>query len=237
MPGQNYTISPLSLINPDDIESITVLKDATATTIYGADGANGVILITTKKGRAGRTNVNVNVQYGIAKLDMSTAPKMLTSEQYLALAHEAWTNSGQREDLFPFQDNELNSYSTTETDWYDEFYQTGNTFQGNVSMNGGSDRSNYYLSGSYYENSPIIKGTKQQRFTLRSNTDFRIGKYVKAGANLSASYNINDLFNLGREVYNNLPILSPYNEDGSFRLYNREVVADDQGNPDRKSVV
>ena len=231
MPGQNYTISPLSLINPDDIESITVLKDATATTIYGADGANGVILITTKKGRAGRTNVNVNVQYGIAKLDMSTAPKMLTSEQYLALAHEAWTNSGQREDLFPFQDNELNSYSTTETDWYDEFYQTGNTFQGNVSMNGGSDRSNYYLSGSYYENSPIIKGTKQQRFTLRSNTDFRIGKYVKAGANLSASYNINDLFNLGREVYNNLPILSPYNEDGSFRLYNREVVADDQGNP------
>ena len=75
MPGQNYTVSPLSFLNPDDIESITVLKDATATSIYGADGGNGVVLVTTKKGREGKTNVSVNVEYGIANIDRSTAPE------------------------------------------------------------------------------------------------------------------------------------------------------------------
>ena len=128
MPGQNYTISPLSLLNPDDIESITVLKDAVSTAIYGADGANGVILVTLKKGRQGRTNVNASVRYGITNMDMSTAPKMLNAQQYMEQAREAWVNAGQDEKLFPFQDNDLNSYSTTDTDWYDLLYQTGSTF-------------------------------------------------------------------------------------------------------------
>ena len=83
IPGQNYSISPLSFLNPDDIESITVLKDATATSIYGADGGNGVILVTTKKGREGKTSVSVNVEYGIANIDRSTAPKVLNAQQFI----------------------------------------------------------------------------------------------------------------------------------------------------------
>ena len=108
MPGQNYTISPLSFLNPDDIESITVLKDATATSIYGADGANGVILVTTKKGREGKTNVTVNVEYGIAKIDRSTAPKVLNAQQFMELARESYANAGLDPRAFPYQDNELN---------------------------------------------------------------------------------------------------------------------------------
>ena len=231
MPGQNYTVSPLSYLNPDDIESITVLKDATATSIYGADGGNGVILVTTKKGREGKTNVTVNVEYGIANIDRSTAPKTLNAQQFLELAHEAYANAGLDERVFPYQDNELNLYSTTDTDWLDVYYGTGNTFQGSVGVNGGSDKAKYYLSGSYYENKATIKGNKQQRYSMRTNLNFQIHKKVELSTILAASYNTNDLFNMGRDFYENLPIYSPYYPDGTLRLYNQFVDGiDDDGN-------
>lgn len=232
MPGQSYTISPLSFFNPDDIESVTVLKDATATTIYGADGANGVILITTKHGRRGKLNIRANVQYGIAKIDRSTAPKVLNAAQYMELAREAYANAGLNASRFPFQDNELNSYSTTDTDWLDVFYGTGNTLQANLSANGGGDRADYYLSASYYENKATVKGNQQRRFSLRSNTAFQLHRKVRFTVDLSASYNTNDLFNMGRDYYENLPIYSPYDPDGSLRLFNRTVTGTDaSGNP------
>ena len=232
MPGQNYTVSPLSFLNPDDIESITVLKDATATSIYGADGGNGVVLVTTKKGREGKTNVSVNVEYGIANSDRSTAPKVLNAQQFLELAREAYANAGLDPRAFPYQDNALNQYSTTDTDWLDVYYDTGSTFQGNVAVNGGADKAKYYLSGAYYQNQSTIKGNKQQRFSMRSNLDFQLHKKVKLNTILSASYNTNDLFNMGRDFYENLPIFSPYNPDGTLRLYNRMVSGlDADGNP------
>ena len=232
MPGQNYTVSPLSFLNPDDIESITVLKDATATSIYGADGGNGVVLVTTKKGREGKTNVSVNVEYGIANIDRSTAPKVLNAQQFLELAREAYANAGLDPRAFPYQDNELNQYSTTDTDWLDVYYDTGSTFQGNVAVNGGADKAKYDLSGAYYQNQSTIKGNKQQRFSMRSNLDFQLHKKVKLNTILSASYNTNDLFNMGRDFYENLPIFSPYNPDGTLRLYNRMVSGlDADGNP------
>ena len=232
MPGQNYSISPLSFLNPDDIESVTVLKDATATSIYGADGGNGVILVTTKKGREGKVSVAVNVEYGIANIDRSTAPKVLNAEQFMELARESYANAGLDPRAFPYQDNELNPYSTTDTDWLDVYYDTGTTFQGNVGVNGGSEKAKYYLSGSYYQNQSTIKGNKQQRFSLRTNMDFHLHKRVTLTSILSASYNTNDLFNMGRDFYENLPIYSPYNPDGTLRLYNQFVDGvDADGNP------
>ena len=232
MPGQNYTVSPLSFLNPDDIESITVLKDATATSIYGADGGNGVVLVTTKKGREGKTNVSVNVEYGIANIDRSTAPKVLNAQQFLELAREAYANAGLDPRAFPYQDNALNQFSTTDTDWLDVYYDTGSSFQGNVAVNGGADKAKYYLSGAYYQNQSTIKGNKQQRFSMRSNLDFQLHKKVKLNTILSASYNTNDLFNMGRDFYENLPIFTPYNPDGTLRLYNRMVSGlDADGNP------
>ncbi|MBR1394320.1 MAG: TonB-dependent receptor [Prevotella sp.] len=232
MPGQNYSISPLSFLNPDDIESVTVLKDATATSIYGADGGNGVVLVTTKKGREGKTNVSVGVEYGVAHIDRSTAPKVLNAQQFLELARESYANAGLDPRAFPYQDNELNQFSTTDTDWLDIYYDTGTTFQGNVAVNGGSDKTKYYLSGAYYQNQSTIKGNKQQRFSLRTNLDFQLHKKVKLSTILSASYNTNDLFNMGRDFYENLPIFSPYNPDGTLRLYNRMVSGvDADGNP------
>lgn len=221
MPGISYTISPLSFINPEDIESITVLKDATQTSIYGADGANGVILVTTKHGKKGKMNIRMNAQYGIAHIDESTAPKVLNASQYLELAHAAYINAGRNPSAFPFLDNELNTYSQTNTNWRDVFYGTGNTFQTDLSINGGSDRTDYYLSGSYYENKATVKGNQQQRFSVRTNFSYQLMKDLKTTFNLSLSYNKNTLFNPGRDYYELLPIFSPYYPDSTMRLYNK----------------
>lgn len=223
MPGTSYTVSPLSFINPDDIASITVLKDATATSIYGADGANGVILVTTKRGRPGKMRVSVNTQYGIAHIDESTAPKVMNAQQWLTAAQAAYANAGLDMRTFPYQDNELNQYSTTDTDWRDVFYGTGTTFLTNVAVNGGSQKADYYVSGQYYQNDKTIKGNTQQRMSLASNVNLKLHKRLKLGIDLSASYNNNDLFALGREYYELLPIFSPYNADGTYRLYNMVV--------------
>lgn len=229
IPGLSSTISPLSFINPDDIESFTVLKDATATSIYGADGANGVILITTKKGREGKTRLHVLTQYGIAQIDKSTKYKMLNAKQYLGLAKEAYQNAGNDMRYFPFTDNESNAYTSTDTDWSDVFYGTGNTWQTNLSLEGGTEASKYYISGAYFENSATIKGNKQQRMSVRTNIDMNLNRKLKAVFNLNASYNINDLFNPGTDYYEFLPIVGPYNADGTFRLYNTTIEGKNAG--------
>ena len=232
IPGTSYTVSPLSFINPEDVASITVLKDATATSIYGADGANGVILVTTKKGKEGKVNIRVNAQYGIAAIDASTAPKVMNAAQWMTLAKKSWQNAGLDMRAFPYQDNDLNRYSTTDTNWRDVFYGTGSTALANVSLSGGSKKTDYYLSGQFYQNRGTVKGNTQQRVSLRSNLGFQLHKRVKLTVDLSASYNNNDLFSLGREYYELLPIYSPYNEDGTLRLYNKVVNGlDAEGNP------
>jgi len=219
IPGMSYTISPLSFLDPVDIESITVLKDASATSIYGADGANGVILVTTRRGVEGPTRVDVNLRYGVARIDRSTAPKVLNGQQYLALAKEAYQNAGLDMRYFPFTDNEMNQYSTTDTDWMDVFYDMGQTLQANVTANGGGKSGRYYASAAYYQNSSTVKGNETQRFSLRSNNEVLFGKRVTATLGLQASYNVNDLFILGRDYYEYLPILTPYNADGTPRQY------------------
>jgi len=223
MPGMNTSVSPLSFLNPDDIESMTVLKDATATSLFGANGANGVILVTTKKGAIGKTRINLSLQYGVAQIDKSTAPKVLNASQYMELAKESFVNAGNDLRYFPYTDNELNSYSTTNTDWMDQFYDLGNTLNAGLTFSGGTNTSKYYVSGSYFENNATIKGNKQQRFSLYSNTEFKFGSKLTASFQLSSSYNVNDIFNPGTDYYDFLPIVNPYNADGTFRLYNRTI--------------
>lgn len=229
IPGMSYTISPLSFIDPADIASITVLKDASATSIYGADGANGVILVTTRQGKEGATRLDVNLRYGVAHIDRSTAPKVLNGPQYLELAKEAYKNAGLDMRYFPFTDNDMNQYSQTNTDWRDVFYDMGHTFQANLTASGGSQQNKYYLSAAYYDNQSTVKGNNTQRFSVRSNVELRFAKRFTASLALQASYNTNDLFVLGRDYYEYLPILSPYNADGTPTQYYKVI---DGANPD-----
>ncbi|WP_345232529.1 SusC/RagA family TonB-linked outer membrane protein [Olivibacter ginsenosidimutans] len=234
IPGMSTSISPLSYLNPDDIESITVLKDATMASLYGADGANGVILITTKKGRKGDPKLGVSVRYGLAKINEGTRFKVLDADQYLALAKEAYLNVPGNNDLtyFPYQDLPNNPYSTTSTQWDDVYYGTGTYLQNNLNVSGGTDKVDYYISGEYFKNQSTIKGNDQQRFSLRANLDMSLAKKLKMTLTMGASYNVNQLFNPGNDYYELLPIMSPYNTDGSYRLWYDivEKTQDEDGN-------
>ena len=219
--GTSYTVAPLSFLNPNDIESITVLKDASTTALYGADGANGVILITTKSGQAGKTSVNASVKYGIAFANESTRFKVLNASQYMQYAQEAWTNAGYPISAFPYQDNEYNSYSTTDTKWHDLYLDVGQTLQVDVSASGGNDRMKNYISGGYYTEDMILKGNRQQRISLRANSSYKLTRTFEASLSLSGTYNINNIFPSTRNYYMMLPIFSPYENDGhTYRLYN-----------------
>lgn len=234
VPGMSMTISPLSYYNAEDIESITVLKDAASTSIYGADGANGVILVTTKKGASGnqKPSLTISSRFGVSKINESTRFKVLNAQQYLMLAEEAYRNTGRNMALFPFQDNTMNAYSTTDTDWSNVYYDLGNTRQTSLTLRGSNEHANYYLSGSYYGGNLTVKGNQNDRFSLRSNTDFKLTEYIEFGLKLSSSYNVNTLFNPGDDYYKLLPIYSPYNADGSMRLYNTYIDgADALGQP------
>ena len=220
--GTQYTVSPLSFINPDDIESMTVLKDAATTALYGADGANGVILVTTKQGRSQKTRINTSLRYGISTLDNSTRIKYMNAEQWRGYAMEAWVNSGEKAENFPYKDNDYNKYSTTDTDWFDVYNGVGQTMQVNVAASGGSKNMNSYVSGSYYKQNSTTIGDAQERISLRSKTDYKIGNTVRLNINLSGVYNNNDLFS-ANSLYtlSTLPIFEPYELDGvTPRLYN-----------------
>lgn len=232
--GMSYSVSPLSFLNPDDIASFTVLKDASGVSLYGADGANGVILVTTKSGQFGKGNpqVNASLRYGVSAIDQSTRFKVLNASQYLSYAKEAWVNGGNKAGLFPYQDNDLNTYSATDTDWAKEFFDIGGNALVNVSVNSGSEKTSNYFSASYYREDATVKGNSQQRFSARLNNTYKFGNKILFKPMLSASYNVNDLFSPSHEYYETLPIYSLYDNDGyTFRLYNRYVSgADSNGN-------
>lgn len=230
--GMSTSISPLSYMNADDIESITILKDATETSIYGADGANGVILVTTKGGTAGKTKVGLSLRTGVAQINQSARFKVLNGSDYLMLARESYLNSGRDLSTFPFQDNDMNRYSTTDTDWSEVFYDTGTQTNAFLSLSGGRDDLKYYISGGYYNGRSTVIGNNQERYSLRGNLKMKMTPKLDFSLIYAASYNINNVFVPGNDYYEYLPIYSPRNEDGSFRLYNKTLAGlDASGNP------
>ena len=236
MPGASYSISPLSYLNPNDIESVTVLKDASSTSIYGANGANGVIIVKTKSGmKLNNLTVNTNIRYGISNIDQSTRYKVMNASQYLSYAKEAWVNGGQDINSFPFQNNDLNNYTGTDVDWGNLYFGQGQNYEVGVSLSSSSEKNTNRLSLSYYNEQGTIQSNKQQRFSARYNTDYKFGSRLTFGTILSASYNHNNLFAVSNEYYEVLPIFTPYMPDGyTNRLYNRiveSVTYDSDGNP------
>ncbi len=154
--GAQYGISPFNALNPADIESIEVLKDADATAIYGSRGANGVILITTKKGKAGKTLVDVNLSQGFGQITRTI--KMLNTPQYLTMRREALANDGLAAD--PNYDYDLTLWDTTRyTDW--QKLLIGNTSaltNAQVSISGGTPNTQFVLGGGYTRQTTVFPG-------------------------------------------------------------------------------
>jgi len=209
-------VGSLADINPNDIKSIEVLKDASATAIYGSRGANGVILVTTDKGsRNGKARVKysgyVGAQTVFAKYPMMNGPEFAK----LRAARGQYTNG-------PDESDDVN------TDWQDLFYKTGMVTDQNVSLSGGSELSSYNFGLGYYQNQGVVPTQQYTRYSLRGSLDQQIGKLFRFGFTSYNNYNLTEGNQVG--LYNILsmsPLASPYNEDGSLKRIIR-MASDDQ---------
>jgi len=198
-------INALSDINPNDIESITVLKDASAAAIYGARATNGVILITTKRGREQKTQLNFNATYGVQ--DLENRLEMLNAQQW----HELKGTSPDDPD------------NVTDTDWLDHVLRTAPIANYELSANGGSENTQFFISGSYYTQEGIVLGTSYERLNSRVNIDHKVNENFDMGASFGVSYSLNNRVegdqSLNAPLANaiaNPPIYPVYDEDGNY---------------------
>lgn len=250
--GADYA-SPISNINPEDIESMNVLKDATATAIYGARAANGVIVITTKRGATGAPKVSLTAKKGIttaASLDDDYC--MVNTEEYLDIWTRGLLNAGWS-DTYEGAGEWLNLYlgawygweegDTTDTDWLDEILRTGQVDEYNINVSGGTDKIKYYVSGGYFRNEGIVIATELERYSLRSNVDYD-GKVVDFGLSSAVAHSMtlsvptqSQYVNPIVAAYDLRPIEAVYNEDGSWNedaYYNAVMVAEEDENYKRQ---
>lgn len=171
-------LSDISGIDPNDIESMEVLKDAASAAIYGAEAGNGVILITTKKGRPGQTKISYDFQF--ASQSIARVPKLMNAQEYIAYMTEAAPGGTS---LIPVSSIEANWDGVTDTDWVDAIFENSKMQKHNLSFAGGSDRGSYYLSLTYLNNNGIIVGDndKYNRMTATINADYKIKPWLKVG--------------------------------------------------------
>ncbi|MDO3695371.1 TonB-dependent receptor [Wenyingzhuangia sp. chi5] len=172
----NISISPLSMINPSDIESIDILKDASATAIYGSRGANGVIIVTTKSGKQGTGKISYDKSYAISNL-----PKMLDA---MNLREYAAHQNALADVYDPTQKRPefaIPSLLGEGTNWQKEIFRTGIMESDQISFSGGKDGINYYLSGGRVQQDGIVIESRFKRYNLRANIDARLNKSIKVG--------------------------------------------------------
>ncbi len=224
--GANF--NPLATINPNDIESIEVLKDAAATAIYGSRGANGVILITTKRAGKGKTRVTYTAQMGFST--PSAKPRLVSRDELLNLMEEAWINDGNtgKPDFSKFGINNMtwDEARNNNTDWYNELTQVGVKHQHDITLSKGWENLSLYSSLSYNKNETFIKGNSYDKISGRINLDYQISKKLKM--QLGTSFTNGD----NRRVYSGwsggyglvmssaLPFYPIRNPDGSYFLFN-----------------
>ncbi len=181
--------SPLADIDPNDIESIDILKDASASAIYGSRASNGVVLVTTKKGRAGRTNVNIGFYTGIS--DPTRLSKFLNAAQFKELFTEAAENEGYVA-AEEFDGNGIDINSTLDEDWSRAAFRQGSVNQLNFNINGGNDKTRFYLSGALNKQTGMIKANDFSRNNIRLNVDHTASDRLTLGASFAISRTINN---------------------------------------------
>ena len=210
-------------INTADIVSMDILKDASATAIYGMRAANGVILITTKKGRPGKMLINYDLTLGIK--EASNLVNMAGANQYANYVNEAGIYYGSGDSVV----TQAQLASGGNTDWYDEILKRGFFQNHNLSISGGSDKINYFLSAGYLTDAGIIRTNDFTRFTLRNNNDYKITKSLKLSTLLS--YSRSDVRNVNLNAFNIAYRAAPYVLAKQGNLYGNTSLANNVGNP------
>lgn len=196
-------IDAMSDLNPNDIESYTILKDASATAIYGSRASNGVILITTKKGSAQSTNVNFNTSYGWQTMPKERIPDLMNAAE--------WNE---------FKGTDVQG---TDTDWMKEILQVAPTSNTELSVSSGNDKTRLFISGNYYSQDGTVKSTSFDRYSGRMNVDHKLRPDLTIGAGVSMTYSVNYRVEGDQTLYGPLPnalsipaIYPVFNADGSY---------------------
>ena len=188
--GKVSTISPLSTLNPSDIVSMEILKDASATAIYGAQGANGVVLITTKRGKAGEAKFNYDgmlaVNRQVKRLDMMNLREY--AEYYQGFVDDGWIVKSQANANYSDP-----SILGKGTNWQDAVFQTAIQHQHQLSAQGGTDNIQYYVSGNFMNQEGTIIGTNFKRYSVRANLDAQLKPWLKLGMSTTFSTTNDDL--------------------------------------------
>jgi len=235
--------NPMASMNPNDIQSIDILKDAASTAIYGSRGSNGVVLITTKQGAVGKAVFSANVSTGIQTLDKKV--DMMNLEEYVAMETQRrnyqWvlnggnvavagrsltdpnsvrTNNGYK---IPVEFSDLSNFRGT--DWQNELFQSAPMTSAQLSVSGGTGKTRYYLSGDLVNQDGIIINSGFKKFSLRTNVDAEITDKVKMGFKINPSYNISKMNQAGgyggmvQSVLSMPPTYDAYNVDGTYAYY------------------
>ncbi|WP_420154972.1 SusC/RagA family TonB-linked outer membrane protein [Siphonobacter sp.] len=214
--GNFATGNPLDNMNPNDIESIQVLKDAAAAAIYGSRAANGVVLITTKRGQSGKSTITVNAYGGYMersrKLDMLNGPEWI--DRATEIINAQWVASGsgrtatqtnaERRTILGLAEGQVNTTYMTDDrwsqpgypglqfiDWQDEAFRKGAVQNYQISASGGSENVNYYVSGNYVKQQGMVINTDYTAYSARANVEVKASKNLKIGVNLAPTFSIN----------------------------------------------
>lgn len=210
-------------LNPNDIASIEVLKDASATAIYGSQGANGVVIVTTKRGEEGKARISYSGYYGVNGL--TEFPDRLIGEDYVQLRREAWRTAGQWSS--PADDRQLFSneaewaaYQAGQwVDWTDLLMRNGSQQSHTISVNGGSENTKIYLSGGYFRETGMYKLNDMTRYNARLNIDQKLADWAKVGLLSQITYNdINGRNDPLSGAISAIPLGLPYDENGNINI-------------------
>ena len=234
--GANYANSnapvdfgnPISDLNPDDIENVSVLKGPAAAALYGSMGQNGVVLITTKSGREGKATLRLNFQAGISQFPNLRRVKMANSKQYIEAYNEGVDNYnrqyGYQVGDADYQVHIQNPFGTMpDTDWMKIGTQLGRSYNVDVSVSGGNAKTTYYVGGSYNDQTGVIRTNAMRKANLKAKVTQKFAKWLEVGANVSGNYMKNDQIpgsNIGSSILERLihqrPIDHVYTPGGGY---------------------
>ncbi|MEO6631697.1 MAG: SusC/RagA family TonB-linked outer membrane protein, partial [Mucilaginibacter sp.] len=211
----------LNDINPNDIASVEILKDASATAIYGMNGSNGVILVTTKRGTTGKPVIRYNGYAGYENISHLLAPRDPASftQKYLDFLMET---GGKQQFTEPVSNNgeRANYNNGVTTDWVKQATQQGVMQDHNLSVSGGSDNTKYFISGDYLKQKGVVKGYQYNRVSIRSNLDVKVTDFLTVG---TSTFFANNNYDGGRANLLFATAMSPYgteyNPDGTYMIY------------------
>ena len=241
--GGNASNNPLAFLNPNDIESVDIAKDAAATSIYGSRGANGVVFITTKSGKTGKAKVTLDVSFSSS--EAVRLAEILNGDQYLEIKNEGLVNAKTYNETTNYYGNSIGpDGKIVRTNWYDYIFRKASGQSHSVSMSGANASTKYFFSVSYTKQEGILRGNDYGRKSVTYNIDHKVNSWLSIGSKTNYTDNITSaILSTGNGVSSTAsnsvayrlalvaaPIIGPYNKDGSYNVSGLNLaLMDNQG--------